>query len=210
MDTHPSRQGRLAELVLPVSIAALVFLVLALATAVTKKPWFDEVHFTGPAVDLVTRGTMGQPVIEPLGFASSPGIPQFRVNTRAYYAMPLSHLAPAAWYKLVGVGLFRMRALAMLWGLAALGAWCFIVWNLTESRTMAGLSGLLIATDRFFVDAGADGRPDMMSAALGALAIAAYLALRERSLGRAVLISQALLTAAVFTHPIGGIALFAI
>jgi hypothetical protein len=193
-----------------VAPAALVFAALALATALTKKPWFDEVHFTGPAVDLITRGSMGQPLFEPLGFASSPGTPQLRVNTRAYYAMPLSHLAPAVWYKLVGFGLFRMRALAMLWGLAALSAWCFIVFKLTESRAMAGLSGWLIATDRFFVDSGADGRPDMMSAALGALALAAYLALRERSLGRAVLVSQALLAAAVFTHPIGGIAGFAI
>ena len=194
----------------PIALAALLFAALALATAVTKKPWFDEVHFTGPAVDLITRASMGQPVVEPLGFAGSPGIPQLRVNTRAYYAMPLSHLAPAAWYKLAGFGLFRMRALATLWGLVALSSWCYIVDNLTGSRLMAILSGLLIATDRFFVDAGADGRPDMMSAALGALALAAYLALRERSLGRAMLVSQALLAAAVFTHPIGGIAEFAI
>lgn len=194
----------------PLALSALLFAALALATAVTKKPWFDEVHFTGPAVDLITRGSMGQPVLDPLGFASSPGIPQFRVNTRAYYAMPLSHLAPAAWYKLVGFGLFRMRALAMLWGLAALGAWCFIVLKLTESRGMAMLSGLLVATDRFFVDAGADGRPDMMSAALGALGLAAYLALRERSIWRAVLVSQALMAASIFTHPIGGIAEFGI
>lgn len=194
----------------PVALAALLFVALAAATALTKKPWFDEVHFTAPAVDLITRGTMGHPVIEPRGFASSPGIPQFRVNTRAYYAMPLSHLVPAAWYKLVGFGLFRMRALSTLWGLAALAAWCFVVLKLTDSRAMAVLAGFLIATDRFFVDAGADGRPDMMSAALGALALAAYLALRERNLGRAVLLSQALLAGAVFTHPIGGIAGFAI
>jgi len=190
--------------------AAILFLILAVATAFTKKPWFDEVHFTGPAVDLVTRGSMGQPVIEPRGFASSPGIPQCRVNTRAYYAMPLSHLVPAAWYKLVGFGLFRMRALAMLWGVAALLAWGFVVWKLTASRGAAVLAMFLIATDRFFVDSGADGRPDMMSAALGALALAAYLGLRKRSMDRAVLASQALLAAAVFTHPIGGIAGFAI
>lgn len=190
--------------------AAILFLILAVATALTKKPWFDEVHFTGPAVDLVTRGTMGQPVIEPRGFASSPGVPQFRVNTRAYYAMPLSHLAPAAWYKLVGVGLFRMRALSMLWGLAALLAWGYVVWKLTSSPGAAVLAAFLVATDRFFVDSGADGRPDMMSAALGALALAAYLGWRERRMDRAVLLSQVLLAAAVFTHPIGGIAGFAI
>ena len=45
------------------------------------------------------------------------------------------------------------------------------------------LTALLIATDRAFVDAATSGRPDMMSAAQGAAALAAYLALRERSLG---------------------------
>jgi len=210
VNTQPSRPPRFTGLLVPLAGAGLLFAMLAVATTVTKKPWFDEVHFAGPALDLITRGSMGQPVIEPLGFASSPGIPQLRVNTRAYYAMPLSHLAPAVWYELVGFGLFRMRALATVWGLAALGAWCFVVFKLTESRPVAALAAFLIATDRFFVDAGADGRPDMMSAALGALALVAYLALRERSVTRAVLISQTLLAAAVFTHPVGGIALFAI
>ena len=31
--------------------------------------------------------------------------------------MPLYPLAQAAWYKLVGFGLFRMRMLSLLWGL---------------------------------------------------------------------------------------------
>jgi len=201
---------RFTALVGPLGVAGLLFATLATATSLTKKPWFDEAHFTAPALDLVTRGSMGHPVVEPLGFASSPGIPQLRVNTRAYYAMPLSHLIPAAWYKLAGFGLFRMRALSTLWGLAGLGAWCFAVLEVTWSRAAAVCSAFLIATDRFFVNAGADGRPDMISAALGALALAAYLALRRRSVTRAVLISQTLLAAAVFTHPIGGIAIFAI
>src|SRR5437016_5766327 len=119
------------------ALAGLLFVSLAAATAVTKRPWFDEAHFAGPAIDLIARGTMVHPVIEPTGFASSPGIPQLRVNTRAYYAMPLSHLAQAAWYEMVGFGIFRMRAFHILWGVAALGAWFFITGKLTGSQGLA-------------------------------------------------------------------------
>jgi 4-amino-4-deoxy-L-arabinose transferase-like glycosyltransferase len=124
--------------------------------------------------------------------------------------MPLSHLGQAAWYKLAGFGLFRMRFYHILWGLAALASWAFIVRTLAGSWAPALLAAFLVAVDRGFVNAAASGRPDMMSAALGALAIAAYLALRERRLGAAFLASQTLLAAALFTHPIGSLAGFAI
>src|ERR1700732_1362500 len=87
-----------------ITLVALLFVALAAATAFTKRPWFDEAHFAGPALDLITRGSMGQTVIEPTGFSSSPGIPQLRVNARVYYSVPLSHLAQACWYRRVGFG----------------------------------------------------------------------------------------------------------
>src|SRR5450432_1133190 len=205
--SHRFAEGFIARGVI---LVALLFVALAAATAFTKRPWFDEAHFAGPALDLITRGSMGQTVAEPTGFASSPGNPQLRVNTQVYYSVPLSHLAQACWYRLVGFGIFRMRAFHILWGLAALGAWFFIVFKLTLSPGMAMLAALLAGTDRFFVDSAADGRPDMMSAALGALAVAVYLKLRESGLTRAVLVSQTLLAMAVFTHPIGGVAIFAL
>src|SRR5205085_1440047 len=54
-----------------------------------------------------------------------------------------------------------------------------------------------------FVDAGSDGRMDMMSAALGFAGLAAYLMLRERNPVTAALAGHALCAASVFTHPNG-------
>jgi hypothetical protein len=183
-----------------------VYLVISGALALTKRPWFDEAAFANPALDLITRGSMGMTISEPRGYGSVPGKALVRVQTHVYYSMPLSHLGQAAWYKLVGFGLLRMRLYHILWGLAALAAWAYIVRVLTESWASALLAAFLIATDRAFTDAAASGRPDMMSAALASLAIAAYLALRERSLSAAILASQTLLAAALFTHPIGALA----
>jgi hypothetical protein len=187
-------------------LAAVVFLALAVATALTKRPWFDEAYWVAPAADLVKRGSMGQPVAEPLGFQASPGISQLRVNTSVYYAPPLSFLVEAVWYKIVGFGIFRMRAFEILWGLVALSGWFVIVTRLTGSHATALVAMVLIGCDHFFVNSAADGRPDMMSLALAALAVASYLYLRTNNLDRAILVSQALLAASVFTHPIGGIA----
>jgi len=184
----------------------LVYLAVSCALALTKRPWFDEAAFANPALDLVTRGSMGMTISEPRGYGTVPGKEMVHVQSQVYYSMALSHLGQAAWYKLAGFGVLRMRFYHILWGLAALAAWAFIVRVLMESWTPAFLAAFLIATDRGFADAAASGRPDMMSASLATLAIAAYLALRERHLGAAILVSQTLIAAALFTHPIGALA----
>jgi hypothetical protein len=205
MTTAPGARRQPKVMLLAAGIV-LVYLAISGALALTKRPWFDEAAFANPALDLVTRGSMGMTISEPRGYASVPGKDMVRVQTHVYYSMPLSHLGQAAWYKLVGFGVLRMRLYHILWGLAALAAWTFIVRVLMESWTPALLAAFLIATDRGFTDAASSGRPDMMSAALASLGIAAYLALRERYLGAAVLSSQALMAAAMFTHPIGALA----
>ena len=191
-------------------LIVLIYLALAAATSISKRPFFDEAHFAAPALDLATRGSMGYPLKEPLGFSSSPGVPQLHIQSKVYYAPPLSFVAQAAWYKAVGFGVFRMRLLSTLWGLAALFAWFVIVQRLTRSDRVALVAVFLIGCDHYFIDAATSGRPDMMSASLGALGIAAYLHWRESNLSRAILVSQILAAAAAFTHPIGGIALVAI
>lgn len=183
-----------------------LYLLIALSLSVTKRPWFDEAMFANPAWDLVTRGHMGLTITEPTGFPQVPGIEQVNVNTHVYYSMPLSNLGLGAWYKLVGFGLVRTRAYHVLWGLAALVAWTFLIEALARSWWPALLAALLVATDRGFVDAAASGRPDMMSASLGTIAMAAYMALREKRLGAAIFVSQALIALSLFTHPIGAFA----
>jgi len=183
-----------------------LYLLIALSLSATKRPWFDEAMFANPAWDLVQRGHMGLTITEPTGFPQVPGIEQVNVNTHVYYSMPLSNLGLGAWYKLVGFGMVRTRAYHVLWGLAALLAWTFLVRTLAHSWWPALLAALLVATDRGFVDAAASGRPDMMSASLGTIAMAAYMALREKRLGAAIFASQALIALALFTHPIGAAA----
>ena len=185
-----------------------VYFIMAGTMAVTKRPWFDEAAFANPALDLITRGSMGATISDPTGYGSVPGKTMVGVQTHVYYCMPLSILGQALWYKVAGFGVLPMRLYHVLWGVAALAAWCFIVWVLTGACAPALLAAFFIATDRAFIDAAASGRPDMMSAAFAALAIAFYLGLRERSLGAAICWSQVLLACALFTHPIGALAGF--
>jgi hypothetical protein len=187
-----------------------LYLLIAAAMAATKRPWFDEAAFANPALDLVTRGSMGMTISEPTGFGTVPGQTMVNLHSHVYYSMPLSNLGLAAWYKIVGFGVFRTRVYSILWGLMAMGSWTFLVWTCAGSWGPALLTALLISTDRAFIDAATSGRPDMMSAALGAAALAAYLVLRERSLKTAIFASQVFIALAVFTHPIGGVAGFGV
>jgi hypothetical protein len=183
-----------------------VYLILAGALTVTKRPGFDEAAYANPALDLITRGSMGMTIWDPLGQGSAPGKDQVHVQTHDYYNMPLSILGQAVMYKLIGFGLYRMRVYSMLWGLAALASWGFIIRVLADSWGAALMATFLVATDRAFLEAATSGRPDMMSAALGSLSIAAYLALRGSRLDAAILASQTCVAAALFAHPVGFLA----
>ncbi len=167
----------------------------------TNKPWYDEAVHAGPAWDLVTRGRLGFPISDP-NFSDR----YCCAHDRMYQTMPLSHLGPAAWFELVGFGVYRMRMYAMLWGLLALGCWVFIAKTLTNSWSPALLTALFLVADRAFEDSASSGRPDMMCAGLASMGLASYLYLRERNLGAAVFVSQVFLAAALFTHPVGALA----
>src|ERR1022692_3578433 len=67
----------------------------------------------------------------------------------------------------------------------------------------------LAGTDFVFIMRAADGRMDMMSAALGYAALAAYLVLRNRSLNLAVFSAHSLVVLSGLTHPNGGLLSFA-
>jgi 4-amino-4-deoxy-L-arabinose transferase-like glycosyltransferase len=186
---------------------AAVYVALAAGLAVTKRPWCDEAWYASPGVNLATRGHMGTSVLDPAG-TTWKGVRLDGIDRHTYWAMPLHFLAQAGWYKLFGTGLFPLRALSVLWGAVALAAWYMTLRALLGNPAVAlGAAGLL-ACDFFFLDRAADGRMDMMSAALAAWALAAYLNLRTRRLGYAVAASHALAAAAFFTHPNGGIMAF--
>ena len=178
------------------------YLLLALASALYKRPGCDEAWFASPGLNLATQGYMGTSVLEPStkfpGGRDLAGIDRY-----TYWIMPLHAVFQAGWYRVVGFGLFQMRALSIFWGLIALACWYLIAEKLSGERAVALLTVTLIAFDYAFVRSAAHGRMDMMSAALGCAGFAAYLHFRERSLSLAVIVSQSLIAASIFTHPNG-------
>ena len=100
-----------------VLVAAGAFIVLSVATSLTKRPWSDEGWFANAPLNLVTKGFMGTTVIEQAGRPFLNGIDRF-----TYWVMPLHLLLQAAFYKIFGFSLLTMRSLSLLFGLLALGS----------------------------------------------------------------------------------------
>lgn len=179
-------------------LVMLVCLALAAGSALTRRPWSDEAWFANPAWNLATKGFMGTTVLR-TGEAWLRGI-----DRHTYWVMPLGLLAEAAWYKLFGFSLLKTRLLSAAWGLVALAAWYYFIKKLSHDKRLALLTAGLLATDYVFVSAASFNRMDMMSAALGFTAYAAYMALRERKLTLAIFASQGLTCLSGLTHPHGG------
>ena len=204
--TRVSIPGRRNAYVLIAAGSLAIYLSLAISNSLAKRPWCDEAWFANPALNLMTTGSMGSPVIEPTGSCVTgrkPGVVLEGINQHTYWIMPLHVLAQAAWYRVTGFSLFSLRLLSVLWGLVALASWFLIVKYLSADYRVAMLAVLFIAVDYAFVSSASFGRMDMMNAALGFAGFAAYLALRAKRLNLAVMASHSLVAASVFTHPNG-------
>ena len=186
-----TKSSRLFLLVLGISVA--VYLVLALMQASTKRPWSDEGWFASPAFNLAYHGFMGTTVLY------NPRLPRIQQNT--YWILPLYLVSLAAWFKVTGFGLVSMRMLSAVFGAVAIGSWCAIAQKLTRDPLTATVAAVLLSTDYLFVNIGTLGRPDMMCAGWGSLALALYLCLREHGFGRAFFWANVAMACCFFTHP---------
>lgn len=184
--------------VLGISIA--IYLVLAVMQASAKRPWSDEGWFASPAFNLAYHGFMGTTVLY------NPNLP--RIQQHTYWILPLYLVALAGWFKLTGFGLVSMRMLSAVFGALAIGSWYAIAQKLTRDPLTAAVTAVLLATDYLFVNIGTLGRPDMMCAGWGSLALALYLCLREHGLRRAFLWANVAMACCFFTHP--NVVLFAV
>jgi hypothetical protein len=184
-------------------LAVGAYVVLSVASSLTKRPWSDEGWFANAPLNLVTKGFMGTTVVEQVGRPFLNGIDRF-----TYWVMPLHLLLQAAWYKIFGFSLLTMRSLSLLFGLVALGSWFLIMKALSQSNQVAVLTLVLLALDYNFIMSSSFGRFDMMCAALGSAGLAAYLALRERNLTAAILVSNCFVVASGMTHHLGILGLF--
>ncbi|MGH9872027.1 MAG: hypothetical protein ACRD9S_06125 [Pyrinomonadaceae bacterium] len=186
-----------------VFLAVAAYVVLSVASSLTKRPWSDEGWFANAPLNLVTKGWMGTTVVEQAGHPFLNGIDRY-----TYWVMPLHLILQAAWYKIFGFSLLTMRSLSLVFGLVGLASWFLIMKALSQSNRIASLTVALLALDYNFIMGSSFGRFDMMCAALGAAGLAAYLALRERNLTYAILLGNCFIVASGMTHHLGLLGLF--
>jgi len=181
-------------------LAALVlYAALSIGLSLNRVPICDEGWYASPALSLLTSGSMGSPVIEGAGTYLK-GIERY-----TYWEMPLHAVVAAPWYRLFGPSLISTRMLSVIAGLAALLCWFSILRRVTGDRSIALIALLLTAIDSNVLILASTGRSDMLSAAFGAAALAAYLALREDHLHWALFTGHACAVASGLTHPQGGL-----
>jgi hypothetical protein len=184
-----------------VCFITLVYLGLAVMSALTMRPWCDEGWYSNPAVNLLTTGSMRTSVLDPT--ASYRGIHLQGIDRHTYWVVPFYMLAQAGWYAATGFSLLSIRMFSVMWGWVALLCWYVVLKRLSGSSATALLATGMLAIDFQFLLTASAGRSDMMTFALESAALAAYLSLRERNFTFAVLASQSLAAAGVVTHPLG-------
>jgi hypothetical protein len=172
----------------------VLLLMLAALLAAHRRPWIDEGRFASPGVNLAYHGFAGTTV-----FGTDPRLP--RIQEHTYWILPLHIVAQAVWYRLLGFGVIQLRWLSIL--LAAIGILSFqaCVWAITHDRRIALVTGVLLSADYMLTQVATSGRQDAMCFGLALLGLWCYVQQREKSLDRAVLLSQIFLAASAFTHP---------
>jgi hypothetical protein len=184
---------------IPLLAAILIFTGLATALAMTKAPWCDEGAFANPAYNLAFHGKMAASVMNPSGHFLNAYLKG--IQERMYLVPPNHMVALAGWYRLFGFSLMTTRAYSILWGAGTLPILFYIFRRLIPDEGVAQLATLLTAIDFVYLWSSADGRMESSANALALGSVAAYLYFRDSGFGRAILISQLLSAAAVFTHP---------
>lgn len=171
----------------------LVFVALAIPLALTRAPHTDEGHFASAAATFASEGRLAMPMwTEWIA----------TLDERMYATMPAYFVLLGGWFKAFGVSFASMRLFSVMWGVVLVCAWYAIGRRAGGTRLAALLVMTFVALNYDVVNA-ATARYDIMAAALNAAAIASYLVLRERRLGAAVVVSQALVGLAFLTHPYG-------
>jgi 4-amino-4-deoxy-L-arabinose transferase-like glycosyltransferase len=182
------------------SVWALIpvsYLILAFSAAATNNISTNEAWFASPALNLLHKGFLGATVIEPAGTWLA------GIERHTYWVPPAHLLLQTCWYGLFGFSLFTLRALSIFWGLVLLASLCTLLWKLCGRTDVAWLAAALLVIDGRFLTFSSCGRMDAMCAGMGFASWAAYVCLRERSLGTATFVSHSLAAASCLTHPCG-------
>jgi 4-amino-4-deoxy-L-arabinose transferase-like glycosyltransferase len=184
-------------------VIVLLFVAITAAVILTRSPWWDEGQLADPAHTLAQFGYLGSSVMSGKGH---PIVREFVAYDRyTFWTMPLYLVVLAGWIKLVGFSFISVRLLSLFCGTGLICAGASLTRKLTGSRLSGMLALLFLATDYTVLLSSATARMDIMVAALGLSGIAAYVALRQRSIRVASLVGGCLAAAASFAHPIGAL-----
>jgi hypothetical protein len=183
------------------AVIALINAGLSVASAVTRRPWWDEGIIVSPAYNLANHGVFGTTVQYGRGMGGDEAFPQYDRYT--YWALPVYMLTLSGWIRVFGASIISTRLLSAVFGTVLVIAWYLIVRRLIGSRLAGILAALFVAVDFSVVTAASTTRMDCMTAALGACGAAAYLGLRGKSLSLALLAGNTLTAAALLSHPVG-------
>ena len=180
-----------------VRIGIPLYLLLLVAQALTKAPFFDEFFVANPAYNLAFHGYPGTTGFE-MATSAWKGVDRHTYNT-----LPTGILVLSLFYKLFGFSLFVTRLASLASGLTVLGIVYYLVLQFYPDRRVAALASFLLATNYTFILGAGFGRVDMLTAALGLGAQAVYLRYRKHSLNQGVLLSCTLMVLCGLTHPNG-------
>ncbi len=146
-------------------LAILLYVIVAAIYALIIPRWVDTDWAIIPSANLVTHGF--------LGMGNVPSHICFIDDTTAeryiYWFPPLHYLSLAGWFEAFGLGLPQVRWHTIFWGVVMLLGLTKVVKR--DNSWIAVWAVFICALDYNFVNH-ADGRPDMMCAALGVWAIA--------------------------------------
>ncbi len=176
-----------------------VFLYVAILAAhiYTRRPWNDEAMFHIPASNLIDHGFMGVTSLELIGSGLE------GLDKHIYMIFPGNIVLMAGWFKIVGSGLFSVRALSAIAGIGFFAASFFLLRKLTGNQNLAWLATALTALDYQIMVGSTFGRYDILVAFLGTAAYASFVCLREENFNKAILISETLICMAGMCHPNG-------
>ena len=179
-------------------LASVFICVLAAGIgARNRMPWSDEGLFSSASFNLARHGFLGTTVLESSGTGFT------RIEQRTYWVMPLYLLGQALWYEFLPSDVLSTRAFTIVWAPLALFAFYVFLARLLPGSRAPALATCLLALSYVYIDNAGFARPDFMCCALGLCGLAAYVALRERRLKGALLLSNAFIAASGLTHPNG-------
>lgn len=185
-------------------VVLAVFLLLSIGLAFTRLPDADEGHRASEAYTLVHHGHMGLSLVDPVGTWLT------GVNRLSYWVMPLYSFLLAGLFRLGAESLWCMRVWSVALGALALAAYTVFFGIVFRRAATTVLFAALLGINYDFINFATLARADVLCIAFGALGLATYAWMRERSLPGALGSGHLFGAAACMTHPYGGLYVLAL